>query len=57
MAGKAEGPTKTTTPSEDKTVEPTAHITADSRVESVAQYIDEVSLEQRRVRVDWGLDF
>ena len=23
----------------------------------VAQYVDEVSLEQRRIRVDWGLDY
>lgn len=41
------GPTKTVTPSESKTTEPavtpsaTAGITADSRVESVAQYVDE----------------
>ena len=30
---------------------------AERLIPFVAQYIDEVSLEQRRIRVDWGLDF
>ena len=47
-APKDDGPTKTSPPREDKTTEPaasTAHITADSRVEGVAQHIDEYDPE------------
>lgn len=45
MAAPKDGPTKVVTPSEEKTAEPTAHITPDTRVESVAQYIDEYDPE------------